>query len=394
MKKVIFYFLILLVAVWIGITMHHNPGYVLVAYNDVSVETSLWFAVVALVILFLAIYMVLRFSSGIYAVASYIKQWISNRRKRRAHKQTVVGLYDFVEGNWASAEKKLSRAANYSDMPLVNYLAAAFMAQSQRAFKRRDNYLRLAQKTSQDRPIAVGLVQARLQMSNHQWEEAAATLQCLHRAQPKNGFILQLLQQVYCELKDWSGLERLLPALRKRCAWGADELNQIEQQTYRELLLLGTIHDTIDTIWDKLPRYLRKSHVLVAIYAEYLLAKNRTDEAEAILKMGLRKTLDDRLLKLYGTLPSLKPIKHLMRAEEWLHDNPEHADLLLCLGRICKQQKLWGKARAYLEKSARLEPNLAVYGELAQIMKMQNDLQAAINFYEKGVQMFDQSIQG
>ena len=60
--------------------------------------------------------------------------------------------------------------------------------------------------------------------------------------------------------------------------------------------------------------------------------------------------------------------------------------MLLCLGRICKQQKLWGKARQYLEKSARLAPTAAVYLELGEIMELQHDLQGALNYYTKGLQ--------
>lgn len=385
MRKIIFYFFILLIAVWLGVVMHRNPGYVLIAYHNISIETSLWFAAVAFLCLFLVFYMMLRFSSGVCVVVSYIKHWITNLRQRRARERTVLGLYDLVEGNWVRAEKQLLRAASYSDMPLVNYLAAAFMAERQHAVKRRDNYLRLAQKTTKERPTAVGLVQARLQMGNKQWEEAAATLQRLQQAQPKNGFILQLLQQVYLELKDWRSLERLLSVLRKRGVLNVDELNQLEVKVYKELLLAGTKNNTIDAVWNDLSRYLKRNQELTAFYAEYLLAKNRAEDGEAILKIALHKVLDERLLELYATIPSSLPIKHLMRAEKWLQDNSENASLLLCLGRICRQQKLWGKARVYLEKSARLMPSLVVYTELAKIMVAQNDLQGALDFYEKGV---------
>src|SRR3990170_5959716 len=211
MKRVVFYFLVLLFAVWLGVVMHRNPGYVLIAYHNISVETSLWFAVIVLVFLFLGFYTLLRFGAGIYAITSYVRQWFGNRRRRRAHAQTVLGLYDLVEGNWANSEKKLLRSAKHSDMPLVNYLAAAFTAERQHAFKRSDSYLKLAQKIAKDRPLAVGLARARAQIDNRQWEEAGVLLQQLHKLQPKNIFVLQLLQQVYLALKDWRGLERLLP---------------------------------------------------------------------------------------------------------------------------------------------------------------------------------------
>lgn len=387
MKRIIICFLALLFSVWLGIIMYRHPGYVLVSYQNWSVETSLWFAVVTLAVLFLLFYMLLRFSSGVKSIAIRIKQWFSNRRKRKARIQTTLGLYDFAEGNWKLAEKKLVRAAKYSDMPLINYLAAAFMAQRQYALARRDNYLLLAQKSDVDHPIVVGLTQARLQIFNRQWEEALATLQHLHQLRPKNAFILQLLEQAHFELKDWIGLKILLPVLRKRRAFSIEEINQLELKVYNELLLLSKTNDTIEIKWNELPRYLQKQPVLVAIYVEYLLANNKTEEAEDVLKVVLHKTLDERLLELYAVLPSNNPIKKIARAEKWLKKNPENAVLLLCLGRICKQQKLWGKARQYLEKSLRLGATPAVYSELGQIMETQNDLRGALDLYNKGLQV-------
>jgi HemY protein len=383
MKRIIICFFALLFSVWLGIIMYRNPGYVLVSYQNWSIETSLWFAIVTLAVLFLLFYMLLRFSSGVSSVAIRIKQWLSNRRKRKARIQTTLGLYDFVEGNWKLAEKKLVRAAKYSDMPLINYLAAAFMAQRQYALARRDNYLLLAQKTDTEHPIVIGLTQAQLQISNRQWEEALATLQRLHQLRPKNVFILQLLEQAHLELKDWTGLKTLLPILRKRHTFSIEEINQLELRVYSELLLLSKTNNTVEIKWNELPRYLQKQPALVAIYAEYLLANNKIEEAEDVLKMVLHKILDKRLLELYAVLPSNNPIKKIARAEKWLKENPENAALLLCLGRICKQQKLWGKARQYLEKSLRLGATPAVYSELGQIMEMQNDLRGALELYKR-----------
>lgn len=385
MKRVIFYFLVLLFAVWLGVTMYHHPGYVLIAYHNISIETSLWFAVTALIFLFIFFYALLRFSSGVGAITSYIRQWISNHKKRRAHAQTILGLYELVEGRWDRAEKKLVRSAKYSDMPLINYLAAAFTAQNQHESKRRDNYLRLAQNVAQENPIALGLAEVALRIGNKQWEEASAILQRLHQLQPKNVLILKLLHQAYLELKDWQNLVKLLPLLRKRQTLTLNEINQLEQKVYQELLVMGLQNHSISSVWSSLPRYLQKHPAAAAIYTEYLLSNNQVENAEAILKMILRKVLDEHLLEIYAILPSSQPIKQLMRAEKWLQNNPENAPLLLCLGRLCKKQKLWGKARLYLEKSVRLMPNMVAYAELAQITAEQNDLRGALDFYVKGL---------
>jgi HemY protein len=386
MKRIIIGFFALLFSVWLGVIVCRNPGYVLVSYPGWSVETTLWFAGVVLIILFLFFYMLLRFSSGVNSIAMRLKQWAINRRKRKARVQTTLGLYNFAEGNWRACEKKLIRGAKHSDMPLINYLVAAFVAQRQRALARRDNYLLTAQKAYADHPVVVGLTRARLQILNQQWEEALAILQRLRQLQPKNAVILQLLKQVYFELKDWVNLKILLPNLRKRHVFSVEEIKQLELKVYSELLFVNSANDAAGVKWNELPRYLQKHPAIAAIHVEHLLANKDCKEAEAILKMILRKVLDERLLELYALLPSSNPIKKIARAEGWLKENPENSALLLCLGRICKQQKLWGKARQYLEKSACLTKAPAVYLELGQIMEIQNDLRGALDFYSMGLQ--------
>jgi len=393
MKKIVFYFLALLLAVWLGVVMHKNPGYVLIASKDISVETSLWFFVVTLIVFFLVIYFLLRFSSGASRITSQIKHWIIGRRERRAHAQTVLGLYDFIEGNWRAAEKKLSHFAKHSDMSLVNYLVASLAAERQREFKRRDNYLRLAKKFAKDRPVAAKLAEATLKIGNEQLEEALSILEDLRKSHPKNNFVFELLQQVYLELEDWRGLKKILPNLRKRNVLGVREINQLEEKVYGELLLLSLsprirgARDSMTEVWNDLPRYLQKSSYLVTIYAGYLLDNKKDDEAEDLLKIVLRKNLDKRLLRLYAALTSRDPIKHLTRAEKWLKGHPDNLGLLLCLGKICRKQKLWGKSRHYLERSIKVEPTSRAYAELGQLMAEQNDLKAAVEFYEKATEL-------
>ena len=374
MKRIVLYFLFLLSSVWFGIIMYRNPGYILLAFSGWSIETSLWTASIILLISFVIFYWFLRLSGKIATTPSQLKNWFRNRQQRRTQTLMVSGLFNIIEGKWLKAESKFIKAAKHN--PLINYLAAAFVAQRQHALERCNNYLLLAQKT--EHQAVIGLARAQLQICNRQWEEAVALLQNLQQLQPKNVLILQLLKQAYWELKDWERLQTLLPWLRKYRAFSPTEIAQLELQVYQELL---TLHP--DT-WHMLPSYLQKQPALVAIYTKYLLTNNKTKDAETILKMILRKVLDADLLELYAALPNT--IKKLARAEKWLKTNPENAALLLCLGRICKQQQLWGKAYQYLELSVRLAPTADVYTELGQIAITRNDLRGALNYYSKGLQ--------
>lgn len=377
MKKIITYFFILLFSVCVGVFIYRNTGYVLVSYEDWSFETSLWFFVIAIISVFVAVYLLLRIASRALSLASMLKLWIKSIKKRRARNKTMLGLYGMLEGNWRYAEKNLFAGAKYSDMPLVNYLMAASEACRQQEFERCEDYLLLAEQVAPEHSLAIGFKRAEMHMQRKQWEQACAILQNLHGVFPKNAMVLRFLVSALYELHDWEKIYLLLPKMRKVSVFRED-YERLELEAYCALLPKIS--------WSCVPSHLQKTPKLVAIYVQQLLVDNKAEQAEDILKMILRKNLDKDLLELYANLPSSNPIKKLARAEEaWLQNNNEDPALFLALGRICKQQKLWGKARQYFERSANLFPCSEVYFELGQICEMQNDLIKALEFYKKGI---------
>ena len=61
--------------------------------------------------------------------------------------------------------------------------------------------------------------------------------------------------------------------------------------------------------------------------------------------------------------------------------------MLLTLGRLCKKNHLWGKAKAYLERSIEAQPNPEAYQELATLLEQQGEPVAAAAYYQKGLNM-------
>jgi HemY protein len=273
-------------------------------------------------------------------------------------------------------------------MALINYVAAAHAAQNQGAYDRRNNYLRLAQNISSHNVFAVGLVQARLQFISNQLEGAVATLHHLKEISPKHQLVLQLLYKVYLQLNDWENLRDLLPLLRRRRVLNMNELATLEQQVYVILLNANIIKDLegLHKAWRDVPRYLRHNAVILVAYSERLIAYGADEEAESLLRKALAELWDEKLVECYSKVKGKNPVKQLAVAESWLqgHESPL---LFLCLGRLCKRQSLWGKARYYLEKSLKLLPTRAAYYELGTIMEMENDQHNALLCYRKSCEV-------
>ena len=173
-----------------------QPGFVLLQYGQWSLETSLIVFVAMFLLLLLAGYFLLRSTLFLKQSPARLANWQQQLRHKRASQALTKGLITLEEGRWAEAERLLARHAGNSETPLLHYLAAARAAQKQSAPARRDNYLKLAHETTEGADIAVGVVQAELQLSAGQKEQALATLQHLRQVAPKHPYVLQLLQQL------------------------------------------------------------------------------------------------------------------------------------------------------------------------------------------------------
>jgi HemY protein len=389
MKRLIFYFLILLGSIWLGLKIHKDPGYVLITYQHWSLETTLWFALLALIVLFLLLIMGLRILRGTTAISGKITDWLAQRRLLKAHAQTYKGLCALAEGEWKSAEKNLVRGAEKNETPLVNYLAAANAAQQQGHFDQRDAYLRLAHQCAPHAELAIGLTQAQLQLSAEQWELALATLRHLQHLAPNHLLVLQLLKRVYVHLQDWQSLEQLFPILKKEKAFSPEALEQLQQQIYSHLLASAiALHDStaVNALWEKLPGNLSSDPHLVSQYVDFLLARHQAEQAENLLRKALRKEWHADLIQRYGLTHFENGEKQISQAESWLKAHPQDPALLACLGRLYARQQWWQKARDYLFQSLQIQPDATLYHELGQLLQQHGETQAALDCYAQGLQ--------
>ena len=74
-------------------------------------------------------------------------------------------------------------------------------------------------------------------------------------------------------------------------------------------------------------------------------------------------------------------MKRLARAEDWLRHHPNDHQLLLALGRMCRDAALWGKARNYLEASVAVAATPVAHAELGQLLEQLDERETAEEHY-------------
>jgi HemY protein len=293
------------------------------------------------------------------------------------------------EGRWAEAEAMLLRHAGNSDTPLLHYLAAARAAQKQNAPERRDDYLKLAHDTTNGADIAIGVVQAELQLSAGQKEQALATLQHLRQVAPKHPYVLQLLQQLYQETDQWQAMQHVLPDLRKRHVLDNKAINALSAEA-----AVGQLHHALiredwsrmEQIWAQTSGKIKQTEALLIPYVRGQMAQGNYSVSVMLIESYLRKNWSDELVYQYGLIPGSNLLKRLSTAEKWLKQHDENPILLLTLGRLAAAGKLWAKAEAYLRTSLEQGPRGETYQALADVLSAQDKLDVAAGIYRNGLE--------
>jgi HemY protein len=191
---------------------------------------------------------------------------------------------------------------------------------------------------------------------------------------------------------DSAGLFALLPRLRKLKDMDDVALDAFETPAVRdEITRLTKAADLagLDAAWRALPRYLRERPALVCAYVDALSTLGQTARAESVLRNALRHAWHDTLIDLYGSMPHQDLPRAIAFAERFLREREleRNAALLLALGRLCRRERLWGKARGYFDASLASQPRPDTYRELGDLLEQLGERDPARHCFRKGLRL-------
>ena len=404
MKRLFLLLLAILAAgAWVGEKMVKDPGYVLISYDESTMETSLWVLLVILFIGFVALHIAVNIFFKARLPTEKFREWRERRGAKQAQDKTLKGLLALSEGKWWQAQRLLTQAADSSDQPLINYIAAARAAHEQREDQAADELLQKARNSVPQAEVAIGITQVQIQLERGQLEPCLATLLHLRRLAPKHTYVMRLLKDVYVKLQDWQGLTNLIPDLRKHKVLKEEEIAALEQTCYSELLgsTLAKLpveadHDTrlqaLAKEWKSLPSSLSHDKTMIQRYIEQLITAGSEDKAESFLRDQIKRQWDEDLVNLYGRVKAEDAHKQLEVAKNWLKKHPESAALKLTLGRLAMRNEQWGKAVDYMEESLVLEKRPETYTELTRVLQHLGDNKRSLSVMQDGLALMDNNL--
>ena len=396
MKNIIYFLVSLSVAIAAAFILHYwlekydDPGYVIIGFGHWSLETSLVVFAVGLIILFFILYVFFRLLGGLTRLPGRMQDKRRNIKFNRSQDALISGLVDSAEGNWQKAEKVLIKHASNSGAPLIHYLTAARAAQSRGAFKKRDEYLAIAKEQSPGSEVVVGLTQAELHLSENQFDHALVALTRVHSIDPTHASVLKLLHQTYKHLGDWEAIRKLIPSLHQNKVMMEAEVKLLEAETFSQLLKKaaeeGNSNET-QALWNNIPKHIQSMYGIRAIYFAAMIEAGAGANIEADLVNALTEKWGGTLLVLYGNVQSQDFPAQLATAEKWLVQHPGDVVLLRVLGKISIKCGDLERAEKYLAKSISIEPTVAAYQMLGELLDEKGEKNKATECFKRGLEL-------
>jgi HemY protein len=357
-----------------------DPGLVQIRFRGWTLEMSVLVLVFGILISCLMVYFVIR----IWRLPAETARKV---REQRALKQLEKGLLALTEGDWTTAERALQKSSSAQGQTTARYLAAAQAADGQDAPERAEWYLGQADSGGRRNRFLVELTRARLLTENGRYEEALPILEELRRRRKRHSQVLELLSCCYRAMGRWQAMQDLLPVMQKAGLLDLQRAQTLKNQA--AVARLGTCEnlEQLNSTWQSLPRDMKKSAQIVLAFAETATRLGAAEQSESILRASLRQQWDSALLIPYGNAGPNDASQRLKQCEKWLIGHADDARLHLALGRLCAHEQLWGKARHHLIRSLELEPTVAGYDALGQLLERQGELEQAMACFRNALRM-------
>ena len=336
------------IAVGLALAGRFDQGHVILIYPPYRIDISLLMLVAIIVVAFVVLYVLIRLVRSILKMPGRVSGFRARSRAAKAHAALRDALSNLYAGRFSRAEKSARTAAAVPENRESAGLIGALAAHRMREAGRRDSWLGTI--TSPQWRDAKLMTLAEMQVEAREGEAALASLNALEAQGGKRLRAQQIALRAHKELNNWADVLRIVKTLEKREAIHRTAATHLKRQA-AEHLLRERRHDADALLdcWQTLPVPDRLSPRTADLAAELLLALGRAADARRIVEAALAEEWDPRLVRRYGACGGVDPLPLIQRAETWQAAHPDDADLYFALGRLCIEQRLWGKAQSFLE---------------------------------------------
>ncbi|HCX32369.1 MAG TPA: heme biosynthesis protein HemY [Rhodocyclaceae bacterium] len=356
-------------AVGLAIAARHDAGYVLFVAAPYRIELSLNLFVVLVLAAFALGYLALRLLLNMIALPRRVREYRTRREEALAARRFEEALRRFFEGRYGHALKEAAAAFDAAAPRPLAALLAARAASAMHDDAREREWMSRAGAGGPEPRLALLMTELELDIEARRFDAAARVLERLAESGQKHVAAQRLALRVHAALGRWQDLLRTLRALEKHRAIAPEHASALRQRAHLETIrALRSDAGALAAYWSALPRAERDDARVVAALARALLGAGECAEAQRIIESRLDDVWEEELVPMYAECAGGDALARITRAERWLRDRPHDAALLLALGRLCEQHRLWGKAESYLEASLAVRSAPEAHLALARLL--------------------------
>ncbi|CAG0969447.1 MAG: heme biosynthesis protein HemY [Rhodocyclales bacterium] len=355
-------------AVGVSLALGYNEGYVLIILPPWRAELSLNLFVVAVIGSFLLGHVLLRMVSHTLRLPRAVREFRERKRQEKGVRALREAVQQLFEGRYGHALKNAALSYAAQEAPALSALVAARAAHFLRDGRREEEWLKRAAEHDAQAHAARLMTEAELHVDARRFDEALAALDALQEGGGRHIAALRLALRVHRGLGRWDDVLKVARQLEKHRALTQDAAVPLKQRAHLENLR-GREGDAraLVAYWEAVPAEERRVSRLAAAAARALIAAGDGARAQRIIEQQVEAEWDSELAGLYAECRGGDTLGRIARAEKWLEKHPEDARLLLALGRLCREQQLWGKAQSYFEASLAIQSSQDAHVELAAL---------------------------
>lgn len=363
-------------AVALAVAGRFGEGYVLLVVPPWRVEISMLLAVLGLVAAFALAHVVIRLVGSTLALPEQVRGYRRSRKRLQAQSALASALQCYFEGRYARAEREAALAWESGASPGIAALIAARAAHQMHEYERRGQWLERAEIAGESLHSARLLTKAELALDERDFTGARDALRDLRGAGPRNIAAARMQLRAARGANDWEEVLRLTALLDKRGALAPAIVEEYRVQAQIEMMTrAASERGLLEARLRRMPAEDLAHPRLAAAGARRAAELGSAVLARELIERSLAQDWSSSLAQLYGDLPpNMEPQRlqeearaRIERAERWLRDHAQDAQLLAALGRLCVAAELWGKAQNYLEASLSFGESRAAHLELARL---------------------------
>lgn len=373
MKALIWIILLFAAAVGLAMAASLYDGNVYMVVGETMLRVNLHAFAIALLIAVVLLYLLVRLISGILNIPGRLQRFGSARKGRQADRHLQTAGLAYFEGKFQKAGEEAAKVLSNKEAGEKRTLAlmlAAHAADAADDGELRDRYLVEIAQLPEKTQLSRYLLLAESALNRGDYPLAAEQLQHAARLNPNLTRLVRLQLRYAFERDDALDVLDKAAKLNKAAAIDDAETGRYRDWAYRTLLASANDAASLKACLKRIPDELKHGALAVAV-AEKTDALGLYPQTVDWVRKHYPQSRDAALLKPFVRsveyLDDRAQRKAIDDADAWLKQSPEDAGLLLYLGRLAYNKRLWGKAQGYLEASLALREDAAARLALAKV---------------------------